>query len=74
MKDSVFTARAKRLFIVWTVRLRRFCLKALPLFLVMWFGVEWGKAIEAGRIHNDCKYTNTFRIDHTGYACRIGRE
>lgn len=74
MKDSVFTARAKRLFIVWTARLRRLALRVLPFVLVMWLGVEWGKAIEAARIHNDCKFTNTFRIDYTGYACRIGRE
>ena len=74
MKDSVFTARAKRLALVWGVRLRRFALKAMPFVLVMWAGVEWGKTIESTRIHNDCKFTNTFRIDYTGYACRIGRE
>jgi len=74
MKDSVFTARAKRLALVWGFRLRRLALRLLPFILVMWAGVEWGKTIEAGRIHNDCKFTNTFRIDYTGYACRIGRE
>jgi len=74
MKDSVFTIRAKRLFVVWGVRLRRLALRLLPFALVMWAGVEWGKTIEASRIHNDCKFTNTFRIDYTGYACRIGRE
>lgn len=74
MKDSILTARAKRLFIVWVVRLRRFALRTLPFGLVMWAGIEWGIAIEDARIHNDCKFTNTFRIDYTGYACRIGRE
>jgi hypothetical protein len=74
MKDSILTARAKRLALVWTVRLRRAALKALPFILVMWAGVEWGKVIEATRIHNDCKFTNTFRINYTGYTCRIGRE
>ena len=74
MKDTVFTMRAKRLFVVWGFRLRRLVLRLLPFVLVMWAGVEWGKTIEANRIHNDCKFTNTFRIDYTGYACRIGRE
>lgn len=74
MKDSILTARAKRLAIIWTVRLRRFALRTLPFALAIWAGVEWGKTIEAARIHNDCKFTNTFRIDYTGYACRIGRE
>ena len=74
MKDTVFTMRAKRLFVVWGFRLRRLSLRLLPFALVLWLGVEWGKAIEDARIHNDCKFTNTFRIDYTGYACRIGRE
>lgn len=71
---SILTVRAKRLAIVLLVRLRRFGLKALPFGIVLWAGIEWGTMLEDARIHNDCKFTNTFRINYTGYTCRIGRE
>jgi hypothetical protein len=30
--------------------------------------------LEAQRIHQDCKFTSTFRIDYTGYLCKIGKD
>lgn len=73
MKDSIITARAKRLFLVLSVRIRRLSLRLLPFIITFWIGTMWGGRLEAGRIHDDCKFTNTFRIDYTGYACHIGR-
>ena len=74
MKDSILTARAKRLALIITVRTRRFALKLLPFLIAGWVGVTWGERLEAHRIHEDCKYTGTFRIDYTGYLCKIGKE
>lgn len=72
--DSILTARARRLFVVFLVRFRRVAQKAIPYALILWLGIHWGEAWEATRIHNDCKFTNSFRIAYTGYSCRIGRE
>lgn len=74
IKDSILTARAKRLVAVAAVRIRRLALRALPFLLCVWLGSWLGETWEAARIHNDCKFTNTFRIGYTGYTCRIGRE
>ena len=74
IKDSILTARAKRLALVAAVRIRRLALRLMPFVLTLWLGIHMGEALEAQRIHNDCKFTNTFRIAYTGYACRIGRE
>jgi hypothetical protein len=68
-----FTPRGKRIALIWLVKLKRLTIFLLPFAMVFWVGLEWGKAIEANRIHNDCKFTNAFRITDTGYACRIGR-
>jgi hypothetical protein len=73
MKDSILTARAKRLTLVAAVRLRRLSLKMMPFIVAFWIGVMWGSKLEAARIHEDCKFMNTFRIDYTGYMCKIGR-
>jgi len=74
MKDSILTARAKRLALIVTVRTRRFALKLLPFMLACWVGIMWGERLEAQRIHQDCKFTSTFRIDYTGYLCKIGKD
>ena len=74
IKDSILTARAKRLLLVATVRIRRLTVRLLPYALAWLLGAHMGEAFEAARIHNDCKFTNTFRIAYTGYSCKIGRE
>ena len=74
MKDSILTARAKRLALIITVRTRRLALKLLPFLIAGWVGIMWGERLEAQRIHQDCKFTSTFRIDYTGYLCKIGKE
>lgn len=74
IKDSILTMRARRLVAVTSVRLRRFGLRILPYALALVLGIHIGESLESTRIHNDCKFTNTFRIAYTGYACKIGRE
>ena len=70
---KVFTPRGKRIATVWWIKLKRLVILLLPFAMIFWVGLEWGKAIEANRIHNDCKFPNAFRITDTGYMCRIGR-
>ena len=72
-QETILTIRARRLLVAWARRFKRAVIYILPFAVIFWLGLEWGKAIEANRIHNDCKFTGTFRIADTGYACRIGR-
>lgn len=74
IKDSILTARAKRLAAIYSVRLRRLAVRTIPYALALVLGIHMGEAWEAARIHNDCKFTNSFRIAYTGYTCKIGRE
>ena len=72
--DSILTARAKRLALVITARTRRLALKLLPFMIAFFLGVMWGERLEDQRIHQDCKFMGTFRIDYTGYLCKLGKE
>jgi len=72
-KDSILTVKARRQIIISTRKIKGAVIYVLPFAVIFWLGLEWGKAIEANRIHNDCKFTGTFRIADTGYGCRIGR-
>ena len=74
MRDRILTARAKRVAVVATVRVRRLALRLLPFAIAFWLGLMWGTRSEAGRIHEDCKFTGTFRIEYTGYLCKIGKD
>lgn len=74
IKDSILTARAKRLALVITVRTRRLALRLMPFIIAFWLGTMWGERLEDQRIHQDCKFTGTFRIDYTGYLCKLGKE
>ena len=74
IQDSILTARAKRLTVVMAVRVRRLALKLMPFIIAFFLGTMWGERLQNYRIHQDCKFTSTFRIDYTGYLCRLGKE
>lgn len=72
MTDALALRRLKRLTMLAAGHLRTLLWKALPYIVVFVFGVMNGTGYEGQRIHNDCKFTGTFRINYTGYTCHIG--
>jgi hypothetical protein len=46
---------------------------AFPYLLAAFIGAEIGTNFVEARIHNDCKFTNGFRLGTTGYICEIGK-
>ena len=47
--------------------------KLLPYIVAFYFGAMFGSGWTEGRIHYDCKFTNSFRINTTGYICELGK-
>ena len=73
MRDSVVLRRIKRLGLVILGNIRNVLWIAFPYLLAAFIGSEIGSGIIEMRIHNDCKFTNGFRIGTTGYICEMGK-
>jgi len=73
MKDSAVLRRLKRLGLILVGNLRNLLWIAFPYLLAAFVGSTIGSTIVEERIHNDCKFTNGFRIGTTGYICEMGK-
>lgn len=73
MRDSAMIRRLKRLSALFLGNARNALWSALPYILMLLLGTYIGGRMEEARIHNDCKFTLSFRIDTTGYICEIGK-
>ena len=73
MKDSAVARRLKRLTFIFVGNLRIMLWKGLPYLVAAYVGSILGAIETQDRIHNDCKFTNAFRIGSTGYTCEIGK-
>jgi hypothetical protein len=73
MKDSAMLRRLKRLGVILLGNIRNILWVAFPFLLSAFIGSGIGVSIAEERIHNDCKFTNGFRINTTGYICEIGK-
>jgi hypothetical protein len=73
MKDSLAILRLKRLTMLGLGHLRHLLWKSLPYLVPFFIGMWVGALHEDARIHEDCKYTDSFRINTTGYTCNIGK-
>ena len=73
MKDTIIIRRLKRIGIVFFGNLKHLLWKALPYLVAAYVGSVIGTIEAHDRIHNDCKFTNSFRIATTGYTCEIGK-
>lgn len=73
MKDSAMLRRLKRLCLILMGNIRNILWAAFPFLLSAFIGSAIGTGIVEERIHNDCKFTNSFRIGTTGYICEIGK-
>jgi hypothetical protein len=73
MKDSAVLRRLKRLGLILLGNMRNILWSAFPYLLSAFIGSVIGSSIIEERIHNDCKFTNGFRIGTTGYICEIGK-
>ncbi len=73
MKDSPSLRRLKRLATIALGNLKLVLWRSLPYIVAFYFGSMFGAGWVEGRIHYDCKFTNSFRIDTTGYICEIGK-
>lgn len=73
MKDTAVLRRLKRLGIVFLGNARNALWIAFPYLLAALVGSAIGSSAIEERIHNDCKFTNGFRIGTTGYICEIGK-
>jgi hypothetical protein len=73
MKDSAILRRLKRLGLIFMGNARNMLWVMFPYLLAAFFGSTIGAGLAEERIHNDCKFTNGFRINTTGYICEIGK-
>lgn len=73
MKDTVIIRRMKRIGFVFFGNMKHLLWKALPYLVAAYVGALLGSIETQDRIHNDCKFTNSFRIATTGYVCEIGK-
>lgn len=73
MKDSAIIRRFKRLSFILLGNTKHLLWKALPYLVAAYAGSVLGSIETQERIHNDCKFTNSFRIATTGYVCEIGK-
>ena len=73
MKDSAMLRRLKRLGLIIVGNLQNALWKAFPYVLSAFVGAGISMGHVEERIHNDCKFTNGFRIGTTGYICEIGK-
>lgn len=73
MKDSPSLRRIKRLGLIGMGHIKLALWKLLPYIVAFYFGAMFGSGWTEGRIHYDCKFTNSFRIDTTGYICELGK-
>lgn len=73
MKDSAMLRRLKRLCLILMGNIRNILWAAFPFLLSAFIGSAIGTSVVEERIHNDCKFTNSFRIGTTGYICEIGK-
>lgn len=73
MKDSMALRRIKRLTFLFLGNARRLLWSALPSIIFVLIGAYIGSSATEERIHNDCKFTLSFRIGTTGYICEIGK-
>ena len=73
MKDTAIIRRLKRIGFLLGGNLKQLLWKALPYLVAAYVGAILGSIEAQDRIHNDCKFTNSFRIATTGYTCEIGK-
>jgi len=73
MKDSAVLRRLKRLGLILLGNTRNVLWIAFPYLLSAFIGSAIGVSMVEERIHNDCKFTNGFRIGTTGYICEMGK-
>lgn len=73
MKDSAVLRRLKRLGLLTMGNARNVLWSAFPYLVSAFIGSMVGATAIEERIHNDCKFTNGFRIGTTGYICEIGK-
>lgn len=73
MKDSALLRRLKRLGLLLMGNLRNVLWRTFPYLLSAFVGSAIGTGMVEDRIHNDCKFTNGFRIGTTGYICEMGK-
>ena len=73
MKDTIIIRRLKRISFVTVGNLKHLLWKALPYLVALYIGAVLGSIEVQDRIHNDCKFTRSFRIATTGYTCEIGK-
>lgn len=73
MKDSPSLRRLKRLGLIGMGHIKLALWKLLPYIVAFYFGAMFGSGWTEGRIHYDCKFTNSFRINTTGYICELGK-
>jgi len=73
MKDSAMLRRLKRLGFIILGNLQNILWKVFPFLVAAFVGAAINTAHVEERIHNDCKFTNGFRIGTTGYICEIGK-
>lgn len=73
MRDSTAIRRIKRLTFLFLGHTRRLLWSFFPSILLVLVGMYIGSSITEDRIHNDCKFTLSFRIGTTGYICEIGK-
>lgn len=73
MKDSAMLRRLKRLGLILLGNIRNILWSAFPYLLCVFIGSAIGTSVVEERIHNDCKFTNSFRINTTGYICEMGK-
>lgn len=73
MKDSAMLRRLKRLGLILMGNARNILWRVFPFLLAALLGSVLGANSIEERIHNDCKFTNSFRINTTGYICEIGK-
>jgi hypothetical protein len=73
MKDTAVLRRLKRLGLVFLGNTRNALWIAFPYLLTAFIGAEIGTNFVEARIHNDCKFTNSFRLGTTGYICEMGK-
>ena len=73
MKDTAVMRRIKRLGLISLGNFKHLLWKAFPYLIAAFAGSIIGSVSTEDRIHNDCKFTNSFRIATTGYTCEIGK-
>ena len=73
MKDTAVLRRLKRLGLIFLGNTRNLLWIAFPYLLSAFIGAEIGTNLIEARLHNDCKFTNSFRIGTTGYICEMGK-